>query len=196
MNPDKEHNALIRKKIKHQRSALSKQQLAIAHKQLGLQLRQHLAFFKAKKIASYIPCNGEISPIDIHKHINQATYFLPRISHLHSAKMAFYPLTNPRIKNHYGITEPLASGTPIPLNTCDIILVPLVAFDRQGNRIGMGAGFYDRALSFKQTTQNIKRPILLGLAHDFQEVNKISAQSWDIPLDAILTNRELIKINL
>ena len=100
------------------------------------------------------------------------------------------------MKNHYGIAEPIASGTPIPLNSCDIILVPLVAFDRQGNRIGMGAGFYDRALSFKQTAESVTRPILLGLAHDFQEVNKISAQNWDIPLDAILTNRELIKINL
>lgn len=195
MTPDKKHNSKIRKRLKRQRRNLSEQQLIIAQRRLSLQLRQHLPLLKAKKIASYLPSNGEISPLGIHKKFHRSRIFLPRITHFNSARMAFYPSKNKRLKNRYNIVEPLPLGTPTQLISCDIILVPLVAFDRQGNRIGMGAGFYDRALSFKQHNK-MSRPLLIGLAHHFQEVDNIRVQDWDIPLDAILTDHELIKITL
>jgi len=69
-----------------------------------------------------------------------------------------------------------------------------VAFDKNGNRLGMGGGFYDRALSFRQQKPFIKRPLLIGVAHSFQESNSINAKKWDIPMDAILTDQKLIKI--
>ena len=71
--------------------------------------------------------------------------------------------------------------------------MPLVAFDRCGNRIGMGAGYYDRALQSLEY-QTSTRPFLLGVAHHFQELESIEARSWDVPLDAILTDQEFIQV--
>ena len=82
----------------------------------------------------------------------------------------------------------------MPLKYMDIIFVPLVAFDRNGNRLGMGGGFYDRALAFTQNSTNLSRPLLLGLAHHFQEVERLTSKKWDIPLNGILTDQEFIKI--
>ncbi len=81
-----------------------------------------------------------------------------------------------------------------PTWTLDIILLPLVGFDRYGNRLGMGGGFYDRTLA-RLNHCDMKRPLLIGLAHHCQEVEQLQTQSWDIPLDIIATDKELIRIN-
>ena len=70
----------------------------------------------------------------------------------------------------------------LPLNELDIIFTPLVAFDRQGNRLGMGGGFYDRTLQQWQQ----KSFIPVGLAHQCQQVEKLPVETWDIPLERIL----------
>ena len=108
--------------------------------------------------------------------------------------MAFYSAGNQLIKNRYKLFEPVNKGRPVNLRSLDIVFVPLVAFDRNGNRLGMGGGYYDRAFSFKNDYLHLSRPCLIGVAHHFQEVESISAQVWDVRLDAILTDRELIKI--
>jgi 5-formyltetrahydrofolate cyclo-ligase len=73
----------------------------------------------------------------------------------------------------------------------DIILLPLVGFDRSGNRIGMGGGYYDRTLAFV-AAGNRPAPTLVGLAHSSQEVSSVSTQKWDIPVNQIITDREII----
>lgn len=107
--------------------------------------------------------------------------------------MHFYPATALKSRNRFGILEPAAIGAPMPAKQFDVVLVPLVAFDRAGNRLGMGAGFYDRAMAFRLNNPKTLRPLLVGLAHHFQEVNSLNAQAWDVPLDVILTDRELIR---
>ena len=84
-------------------------------------------------------------------------------------------------------------GTPYNANRFDTIFIPIVAFDRKGARIGMGAGYYDRALA-SLSHQVSTRPKLIGLAHHFQEQRDLNPEPWDIPLDAILTDREFINI--
>ncbi len=96
--------------------------------------------------------------------------------------------------NRFGISEPRTIATPLYANQLTLILLPLVAFDRSGNRLGMGAGYYDRALQALKH-QVGTRPLLIGLAHSFQEVEKIDAQTWDVPLDAILTDLEYIPVS-
>lgn len=186
----------LRQKIKRQRLALTAHQLNLAERKISIQFYQLLPHFKATKIATYIPCNGEISSAQIEKRLTRADFYLPRITQFHLGKMAFHSPSNPLFKNPFGIVEPKAIGSPAKLSTFDIIFVPLVAFDRAGNRLGMGAGFYDRALAFKNNTKNQRRPLLVGLAHHFQEVGSLTPQSWDIPLDVILTDRELIKLSI
>jgi 5-formyltetrahydrofolate cyclo-ligase len=72
------------------------------------------------------------------------------------------------------------------------VLVPLVGFDRRGNRLGSGGGWYDRSFAFLRDVPRPARPILVGIGYHFQEVEKLDAQPWDIPMDFIATDRELI----
>ncbi len=90
--------------------------------------------------------------------------------------------------NRYGITEPDPTAARIELSDLDLVIVPLVGWDRQGGRLGMGGGFYDRTLSAGP------RPPVIGLAYAAQEVEVVPMASWDIPLDYVLTERELVRI--
>ena len=95
------------------------------------------------------------------------------------------------VKNKYNIDEPeLACPNVIPTSTIDVILMPLVGFDSKGNRLGMGGGYYDRTLAFTQFTQ--QKPILIGIAHDEQEVETLPFEPWDIPLDIIVTPKRIL----
>jgi len=71
-------------------------------------------------------------------------------------------------------------------------LLPLVAFDQQGERLGMGGGYYDRTFEFLRRS-GLNKPKLIGLAHDFQQVDAIPTEAWDVPLTAIVTNKGVIK---
>ena len=93
-------------------------------------------------------------------------------------------------KNRYGIDEPISTQI-LDANQLNILFMPLVGFDKNKNRIGMGGGFYDRTLSFKTRQQNYKNPKLYGLAFDCQEVAKLNAKPWDIKLDAIITPNKI-----
>ena len=96
--------------------------------------------------------------------------------------------------NRYGILEPQLNCSHVsPVAQLDIILMPLVAFDSKGNRLGMGGGYYDRTLSFTQhqtgfhSPSEKRAPKLVGIAHDIQEVDALPIAPWDVPLDAIVT---------
>ena len=96
------------------------------------------------------------------------------------------------VKNKYNIEEPvLACPSVIPSSQLDVILMPLVGFDTKGNRLGMGGGYYDRTLAFTKRTTN--KPLLIGVAHDVQEVERLPIAPWDIPLNAIITPTRLLQ---
>lgn len=91
-------------------------------------------------------------------------------------------------RNRFGILEPdHRYGDRASVRSLDVVLLPLVAVDRRGWRIGSGAGFYDRALQHLRADRRWRRPKLIGIAYDFQIVERIDAQPWDVPLDAIVT---------
>jgi 5-formyltetrahydrofolate cyclo-ligase len=98
------------------------------------------------------------------------------------------------VKNKYNIDEPeLACHNVVPTSTIDVILMPLVGFDSKGNRLGMGGGYYDRTLAFTQLTQFTQQiPILIGIAHDEQEVETLPFEPWDIPVDIIVTPKRIL----
>ena len=101
------------------------------------------------------------------------------------AKMRFcaYRTAAPLRPNRYGIAEP-ALGRRVPTLALDLVLTPLVAFDDAGHRLGMGAGFYDRHFG---PLPPALRPPLVGVAHEVQRAASLSADPWEAPLDAILT---------
>ena len=69
------------------------------------------------------------------------------------------------------------------------MLLPLVGFDDRGGRLGMGGGFYDRSLAYLRMRKNWHMPTLLGLAHEYQRVEELAIASWDVPLQATVTDK-------
>lgn len=92
------------------------------------------------------------------------------------------------IEGSFGIPEPV-DGHPRPLLNHDVVLAPLVAFDHHGHRLGQGGGFYDRALAARSG----HTPVVIGIAHSFQQVDSVPTESWDIPLDAVVTEESTIE---
>ena len=184
--------AQIRKSIRRQRLDLSAKALQAAANGLICQARRYYPLWTATRVLSYLPFAGEISPMQLHPKLN-AELFLPRITNYRTRQMQFYSARNPLQSNHFGILEPAPIGS-VSGQSFDLVLLPLVAFNRAGARLGMGAGFYDRAFAFRQRGAST-RPRLIGLAHSFQEVESLRADAWDVPLDAIITDQELIPIH-
>ncbi|MBA2657014.1 MAG: 5-formyltetrahydrofolate cyclo-ligase [Tatlockia sp.] len=91
------------------------------------------------------------------------------------------------ILNRFGIREPdVAKSAALPANSLDLIIMPLVAFDSMGTRLGMGAGYYDRSLA------TVTHPILIGAAYEFQYYPYIEPQSWDVPMTLVVTQTRTI----
>ena len=105
-----------------------------------------------------------------------------------------YEVDTPLYLNRYGIPEPSHPRRlrQTKLRSLDVILMPLVAFDAMGQRIGMGGGFYDRSLArLRGNNQSWHRPLRVGVAFSWQQVQSIPAQPWDIPLDAVVTEQSM-----
>ncbi|MDZ7809100.1 MAG: 5-formyltetrahydrofolate cyclo-ligase [Arhodomonas sp.] len=99
------------------------------------------------------------------------------------------------VLNRFGIPEP-AGGAPLHPRRLDLVLTPLVAFDRRGNRLGMGGGLYDRSFAFLHLRRRWHHPRLVGVAHAFQQVPELDARPWDVPLWGVLTPEGLRRFPL
>ena len=91
--------------------------------------------------------------------------------------------------NEFGIPEPLLRSRRVTAITrLDLVLTPLVGFDEQGNRLGMGGGFYDRSFAYLRQRQRWRKPHLLGVAFELQNCEQgLPHQQWDVPLDGVVT---------
>ena len=111
-------------------------------------------------------------------------------------QMVFAPITNSSelINNRYGIPEPdVRDDNFLQGADLDVVLVPLVGFDARLNRMGMGGGFYDRAFAQRREALSIAQtPRLIGVAHAMQQVDDVFADWWDVPLDYVVTEDDVI----
>ena len=144
-------------------------------------------FQQSKTIATYKSINNEVDLSELFR--KPKNHVLPVIQDNHSMTFRSYNATDPLTKNQYGIWEPKGSK-PIKPHRIELCLIPLVGFKRDGSRLGMGGGYYDRY--FESNQKQEKPTVLAGVAYDFQEDDSIQAESWDIPLDIIFTNKETI----
>ena len=94
--------------------------------------------------------------------------------------------------NDMGIPEPKGAQGIVEADKLDLVLVPLLGFDRQGNRLGFGGGYYDRSFEFLRGQKRPSTPLLVGVAYDFQELDTIQTAEWDISLDYVATDKGLI----
>jgi 5-formyltetrahydrofolate cyclo-ligase len=141
-------------------------------------------FKNSKHIALYMPVRGEMDPTPIIKE--NKIYYLPILKNAHLI-FGKYKSGDALVNNQYGIPEP-TTNIIIQPKDLDIVITPLVAFDKHHNRLGTGKGYYDRTFAFKKQHPG-RKPYLIGIAYNFQKTQKLSPQPWDIPLNAIVTEQ-------
>ncbi len=157
-------------------------------------------FIHSQHIAAYWAHDGEIDPLPL---LDKA---------LSLGKICYLPVIHPNdplilgfvkycpgdylIPNRYGILEPKFNLSDVILSqNLDLLLLPVVAFDKAGRRLGMGGGHYDRTLSYFQHTIKPIKPHLLGIAYELQYSLSIPSEPWDIPLKGIVTEKRYIVAN-
>ena len=173
----------IRKKILDIRKKSDKKKLQINFQDIFRIIQK----FKSvgKTIGGYYPYNYEVDTTKILREFEKRKYLisLPKIKKNFQMNFFQWSFKEPLSINKYGIPEPTSVKVIYP----DILLVPIVAFDKNFNRIGYGGGFYDRYI--KKIKRN-KKIITIGLAYSFQKVKKIEVNGNDIKLDFIVTNKK------
>jgi len=177
------NKSIIRKKILEIRKQKSSKNLKINFKYILKILKKNEVY--GKVIGGYFPYNHEIDVMEILKKFEKQNYqiSLPRIKKNFQMDFFQWSTKDPLVINRYGIPEPTSQATKYP----NILLVPLVAYDKNLNRIGYGGGFYDRYI--KKIKKN-KKIITIGLAYSFQKVIKIPVNQYDINLDFIITEKD------
>jgi len=186
-------NVEIRSQKRSQRRALGEAIQASHAEKLKKNIQRNQQYLNCQRLACYLPNDGEIDPIPIIEQAWQRRKktYLPVLSPLKdSLYFAPFPPGFSLTMNKFGIFEPDCHPKHwLRAEQIDMMLLPLVAFDDHGNRIGMGGGFYDRSLAHLQLRRHIRKPYLIGLAHELQKTDKVITQSWDIALDAIATEK-------
>ena len=137
-----------------------------------------------KVIGGYYPYNYEIDILQILKKFEKKKFIitLPKIKKNSQMNFFEWSTNDPLVINKFGIPEPISKIVKYP----DILLVPLVAFDKNYDRIGYGGGFYDRYI---KKVKKRKKVLTIGFAYSFQKVKKIPTNKYDIRLDFIITNK-------
>lgn len=186
----------LRKQARAARAALAPDYRRFAVRRALRQALRAGLFLKGRRWSFYLPVNDEFDVLPL---LNQA---------LHMGKDCFLPITAHRIAqplrfarldgrhglthNRYGIVEPHAHEL-MNARWLDVMLLPLVGFDRQGRRLGMGGGYYDATLAYLRSRRRWRRPLLVGVAYACQELPEVPTEPWDVRLDMLLTENGLVR---
>jgi 5-formyltetrahydrofolate cyclo-ligase len=188
------NKATTRRNIRKRREELSGEKQQTISRNIASRILASQVFSNAEHIAIYLPVSGEADPTTLTKHASATCkhFYLPVIA-THENSLLFAPLHSDTCfePNRFNIPEPVCHPDELlPANQLDLVLMPLVGFDMCGNRLGMGGGFYDRTFAFKKQNRE-SPPLLIGYAYAFQQIEKLDAESWDVPLDGITTEKNL-----
>jgi 5-formyltetrahydrofolate cyclo-ligase len=188
----------IRDQIKAHRQQLSQQTLKFHSQKVLRQATNYPPFRHSRRIAFYIAVRGEMDPAPLLQRALRTgkSVFLPILRERPSRGLWFAPFTTRSdfSTNQFGIPEPNYNHSKLVMPwSLDLVFVPLVAFDKEGHRLGMGGGYYDRTFAFKTKRSHLKGPKLIGLAHDFQLQTQLPVMPWDIPLNAVITEAAIYK---
>lgn len=195
-----DHKRTLRRELRQRRQSLTPRAQRAAAFRLCQQLKRLPEIRRARRISLYLPVKGEIDPTPLIPWLRQrgVTVYLPVLRPFSTNTLWFvaYHAGTPMIKNRFGIAEPdtrFAAKRPnrLPAWALDTLVVPLVGFDAQANRMGMGGGFYDRSLAFMRRPG--PKPTLLGVAHACQQVEALPVEPWDVPLSAVVSDRHIVR---
>ena len=179
----------LRQQLKTKRKQVDKFQQQYSSTQVLHRLHHFPQLQQAKRVGLYLHAFGEINTQQIIEYCfaQHKQVYLPMIcsmnQQLHWVRISKQQYRNKRFSHHpLGMQEPMASRA-IHVSKLDVLIMPLLACDVYGTRIGMGGGFYDKTLASAPN-----KPLRLGLAHDFQLVHeRLPRQVWDQPLDVLIT---------
>ena len=179
--------------MRHRRRTLAPSERRLAGERLAASLVGSSLFRRSRHIAAYLANDGEpdLSSTVRRAHGMRKHVYLPA---LHRQRLWFFPYREdtPLAPNRFAILEPaLHPRMRYAPNVLDLVLMPLVAFDLCGHRIGMGGGYYDRTFAYLLRRAEWRRPKLIGIAYDFQQTESIEPKHWDVPLDGVATEKGL-----
>lgn len=162
------------------------------------QFCKNRVYKNSRHIAVYMAADGELdlTPLMYHAWRMGKTIYLPVLNGPHAQSLFFAEYNEGDVLglNRYRIPEPMiAAKARVKAQQLDMVLTPLVAFDEHGNRLGMGAGYYDRTFAFLKHRHHWFRPHLIGVAYSFQQVEQLEYQGWDVPLHAVATEQRIIE---
>lgn len=201
MTASSTEKTILRRRLRQARRSLPEDERI----RRNIQLLQHLIktplFRQSQRIGLYFPADGEadLTPLLEHASRGRKRFYLPVLRDFGHNRLWFAPYRpgQEMLLNRYRIPEPVHLGHQrIFPQQLDLLLMPLVGFDAQGNRLGMGGGFYDRSLAFLQLRRYWRKPRLVGTAWECQRVNSLPVEPWDVPLDAIATEAGVQEFNL
>jgi 5-formyltetrahydrofolate cyclo-ligase len=185
--------ATLRKQFREQRRALGAADHGYRSRAAAKAVTRLPMFKAGKRIALYLPFDRETDTGALISAARRrgARIFVPVIVDRRHGRIRFYPLDGGTRRGLFGIFVPRRMTAPIPPRWLDLIVVPLVGVDAGGRRLGMGGGFYDRALEFRRRRRHWPGPRLVGFAFDCQRTDSRFAEDWDVRLDSLATESGL-----
>lgn len=170
----------LRRQIREQKRAMTREEIALASERLAEQFLKTDLYRRAKTVYGYLPYNQEVRTVPI---LQQALADGKKVAvpKVYGEEMRFIYLTDlSRVETGYaGIPEPISDG-PVADDPTALVLMPGLAFDRAGNRMGYGGGFYDRFLSAEPNHPTV------ALCYGFQILPQLPTQEHDVPVDLVL----------
>jgi 5-formyltetrahydrofolate cyclo-ligase len=191
---DEHARRALREDMRSRRNALPPSVRLAAADALASQLRGIDALQRPGHVAGYWAVRGELPLHALLAPRPAFTYCLPCVVPGHRLQFAAWQPGAALTQNRYGIPEPdVDAARQLPPPALDAVLVPLLAFDRRGTRLGSGGGYYDRSFEFLLAQRRPHRPLLIGVGYGFQEVEHLPDEAWDVQLDYVATEIELIR---
>lgn len=187
----------LRNTIRRQRKAIDLREADHCAEQLAQYACNGRLTINSRHIAAYLATDGEIDPFPLIQRLWKLgkKLYLPVLVPFSDRKLWFarFEPGDRLVFNRYGIPEPERRRLIKPCNL-DLVFAPLVAFDSNGHRLGMGGAYYDRSFAFLGKRTHLLKPKLIGLAYEFQKQTAINANSWDIPLNAVVTETTIYRM--
>ena len=181
--------------MRQQRRKLSLTQQKLAALKIARKISALNAFKSAKRVGFYFANDGEISPEEILKLAikKNKQCFASALKNKQTMVFRKYLGKSAIEKHAYCFFQPRKGCAEIYPNALDLVFVPLVAFTVQGDRLGMGGGYYDRTFAFKKRSPK-NPPTLVGIAHQCQQTENLSTEKWDVSMDYICTDKMLLRV--
>jgi len=183
----------LRKALLRKRRTLGPAARLLASRRIARRLKTLRRFKSGARIAAYLSFGSEVDSRPVMEFAKRRgiSLHVPLVTDLRRRRMLFVPYhpgINPGTRRTIGYRN---RARPVGARWFQLILIPVVGIDAHGHRLGMGAGFYDRALDFRRRRMQWMGPQLVALAFDCQRVESVHPEAWDARLDAVVTESGL-----